>query len=135
MLSNKSLGNTFEKELQKIFHENGWWVHIFQQNSSGQPCDLIAAKNGKTYLIDAKVISGKGFPLSRIEDNQEYAMTMFKDRGNTDGWFAMKLPDGEIRLFTLWTLLALRQYQSSIPNEEILKDGISIERWLKKYGT
>ena len=134
-MTNKALGNAFEKRLQKILHQNGWWCHIFQQNSAGQPCDIIAAKNKVTCLIDAKVVSTeKGFDLHRIEDNQEFSMTMFKNCGNGEGFFFLELPDGEIRVFTLWTLTTLRNYQSHISLEEIYNDGMPIDKWLKKYG-
>ena len=65
-MSNRKLGNSFEAELCEILFENGFWVHNLAQNQAGQPADIIAARNKVAYLIDCKVCSGNGFPLSRV---------------------------------------------------------------------
>ena len=57
MSNNKKLGNDFESRFCEILYSEGFWVHNLAQNSAGQPADVIAARNGKTYLIDCKVCS------------------------------------------------------------------------------
>ena len=57
MATNKKLGNTFEAELCEILFEEGFWAHNLAQNQAGQPADVLAARNGRTYLIDCKVCS------------------------------------------------------------------------------
>lgn len=73
---NKTLGNHFEGELCELLAENGFWAHNLAQNQAGQPADVIAVKNDVAILIDCKVCSNDRFSLSRIEDNQEMAMTL-----------------------------------------------------------
>ena len=72
---NRTIGGKFEQDLSHILAENGFWVHVMQQNKAGQPADLIAVKGRYHTLIDCKVISDEnGFPFERVEENQKYAM-------------------------------------------------------------
>lgn len=87
---NKKLGNKFEKELSEILYNAGYWVHLLNQNKNGQPADIIAVKNKKAYLIDAKVCSLEKFAFKRVEENQQLSMQMFIDCGNTTPYFALK---------------------------------------------
>ena len=73
--SNKKNGNRFEEEFCKLLAEHGFWAHNMAQNQVGQPADVIAVKNGIPILIDCKECETNRFPLSRIEGNQEGAMT------------------------------------------------------------
>lgn len=91
-MSNKSVGNAFEREVCDILAGYGFWVHNFTQNKDGQPADIIAVKNGHAYLIDCKVCSTrKGFDPRRVEENQDLSMTMWHECGNGEGWFAVKI--------------------------------------------
>ena len=119
-MTNKKIGNDFESDFCEILFENGFWTHNLAQNASGQPADVIAARNGKTYLIDCKVCSNQGFALSRIEENQDLSMELWKDTGNGDGWFALKVEE-EIVMIPHFSIKALmREY------------GVKLERWIKK---
>ena len=52
-MSNKKLGNKFENEFADILaDEFGFWVHLLNQNKSGQPADIIAVKNIKSFLFN-----------------------------------------------------------------------------------
>ena len=77
-MSNKSAGTMFEREFAGKLAKNRFWVHRFQDNKNGQPCDVIAARNGKTYLFDCKDCAG-AFQLSRVEENQ-YNVFVSPDR-------------------------------------------------------
>ena len=88
--SNKTIGNSFETELCDLLADNGFWAHNLAQNQTGQPADVIAVKNDIAYLIDCKVCLNDRFPFSRIEDNQEGAMTLWEMRGNANCYFALK---------------------------------------------
>ena len=92
-MSNRKLGNNFEKELADVLFNKGYWVHLLKQSEAGQPADIIAVKNGKAFLIDAKVCSLGYFETSRIEPNQHLAMNMWETCGNHTGWFALKFDD------------------------------------------
>ena len=132
-MSNKKSGNQFETELCELLSAYGFWVHLLSQNSAGQPADVIAVKNGKAYLIDCKVCStDKGFALSRVEDNQELAMNLWRDCGNGSGWFAMKLPTDDIIMVPHFAIIAYRNSGSNMTAAEIFETGKPIEKWVMK---
>lgn len=95
---NRTIGGRFEEELCEILASNGWWAHNLAQNQVGQPADVIAVKRDIAVLIDCKVCANDRFTLSRIEGNQEGAMTLWKTRGNCFCYFAMKMTDGTIHM-------------------------------------
>ena len=130
-MNNKRLGNSFEAEFCEILFENGFWTHNLAQNASGQPADVIAARNGKTYLIDCKVCSVRGFALSRMEGNQDLSMELWKACGNGEGWFAVLIGE-QIAMIPHFTVKALRYQQSYMNELEIREFGTPLEKWLKK---
>lgn len=130
-MTNKKIGNDFESDFCEILFENGFWTHNLAQNASGQPADVIAARNGKTYLIDCKVCSNQGFALSRIEENQDLSMELWKDTGNGEGWFAVLIGE-QIVMIPHFTVKALRAAQSHMNELELREYGTPLEKWLKK---
>lgn len=60
----------FERMLAKQLQEKGYWCHIFEYNSNGQPCDIVALRSGKSLLIDVKHCDNDSFQFSRVEQNQ-----------------------------------------------------------------
>ena len=130
-MSNRKLGNQFEQELCKLLSDAGFWTHNLAQNASGQPADVIAARNGKTYLIDCKVCSTRGFALSRMEENQDLSMELWKACGNGEGWFAVLIGE-QIAMIPHFTVKALRNQQSYMNELEIREYGTPLEKWLKK---
>ena len=129
--NNKKLGNTFENEFCEMMFMLNFWVHNLAQNKSGQPADVIAARNGKTYLIDCKVCSNRGFALSRMEENQDLSMELWKACGNGEGWFAVLIGE-QIAMIPHFTVKALRNQQSYMNELEIREYGTPLEKWLKK---
>lgn len=132
-MSNKSLGNSFEREFATILYNYGWWVHLLQQNQAGQPADLIAVRHGSAILVDCKVCSGDRFPLSRVEDNQDMAMTLWYDCGNGSAWFALKTPSGKVYMIPhirLHDMIA--RNQSSIAVKDLPQLATPLERWLSQ---
>lgn len=134
MATNRKLGNTFESEFCEMLFDKGYWVHNMAQNQAGQPADVIAVKNGKSFLIDCKVCENDTFPFSRIESNQHTAMRLWHDSGNGYGWFALKLSDGEVYMINHDLMIALSINQSSINRDLITHYGLALEGWLKKCG-
>lgn len=130
-MNNKKLGNEFERELSEILSGYGFWVHLLNANKSGQPADIIAVKNKKAYLIDAKVCSSNGFPLSRVEDNQDLAMDLWNDKGNGQGWFALKVKD-KIYMLPHYCIKSYMVKQSSLSLAEIVTLGKPIEKWVAR---
>lgn len=130
-MTNKKIGNDFESDFCEILFRNGFWTHNLAQNASGQPADVIAARNGKTYLIDCKVCSNQGFALSRIEENQDLSMELWKDTGNGDGWFALKVEE-EIVMIPHFSIKALMREKSVLNLTDIREYGVKLERWIKE---
>lgn len=129
--TNKKLGNKFETEFCEILFQEGFWTHNLAQNSAGQPADVIAVRNGKAYLIDCKVCVNDTFPFSRIESNQHTAMTLWRQSGNGDGWFALQLSNKDIYMIDHEVMTALSLNQSSIGEDLIPYYGLPLEMWLK----
>lgn len=131
-MTNKKLGNDFESQFCEILFNEGFWVHNMAQNASGQPADVIAARNGKTHLIDCKVCSTKGyFPLSRVEENQELSMELWEKCGNGTGYFAILLPGNRIYMVSHWWVRHFKEKQSSIREEEICNVGCPLTQWIE----
>ena len=128
---NRSTGNRFEQELSHLLAEDGFWVHVFQQNKSGQPADIIAVKGKFHTLIDCKVCDKGCFSFERIEENQRLAMSNFTRKSNELCYFALKLPDESIRMVSLSRLVTLmgrgrkRLAEKDMPTETWL-----LEDWL-----
>lgn len=112
-MNNKQLGNAFEREFCEVASNHGYWVHKFQDNKNGQPCDIIISKNKSSTIIDCKVCVNNTFVLSRMEENQILAMNKWLMTGNSAPYFALKLFDiednGVIRMIPFGTLLKLKE--------------------------
>ena len=132
MPTNKKIGNDFELELCELLSQNGFWCHMLNANKAGQPADILAVRNKIAYLIDAKVCSNRGFALSRVEENQELAMTLWDECGNGQGWFALKVPTGEIYMIPHFCIQAYKSRQSSLSFSEIHELGKPLGEWVKK---
>lgn len=133
MASNKKLGNDFETALCEALSQHGYWAHNLAQNQAGQPADVIAVKNGHAYLIDCKVCNSNGFPLSRVEENQDLAMQLWKSCGNGEGWFALKLGD-EVIMIPHVSIKIISEQKSRMNLKDIRKYGVSFERWVEMDG-
>lgn len=131
-MNNKILGNNFEQELCEKLSEYGFWTHNLAMNKAGQPADVIAVKNKIAYLIDAKVCSSRGFALSRVEENQDLAMDLWKECGNGQGWFALKVPTGEIYMLPHICVQAYKGRQAYLSFSEIHTLGKPLEKWVTK---
>ena len=132
MPTNKKIGNDFELELCELLSQNGFWCHMLNANKAGQPADILAVRNKIAYLIDAKVCSNRGFALSRVEENQELAMTLWDECGNGQGWFALKVPTEEIYMIPHFCIQAYKSRQSSLSFNEIHELGKPLGKWVTK---
>ena len=131
---NKKLGNDFEKELSEILYDAGYWVHLLNQNKNGQPADIIAVKNGKAYLIDAKVCMYEVFPFRRIEENQHLSMDMWIECGNVTPYFALKARN-EIYMVSYEFIKELsKQGKKQLNLEDMNKYGVRLAIWLRLKG-
>ena len=131
-MTNKKIGNDFEQELCEKLSECGFWCTNLAMNKAGQPADIIAVRNKIAYLIDAKVCSSRGFALSRVEENQELSMTLWEERGNGQGWFALQVPTGDIYMIPHICILGYRNVQSSLSCSEIHEIGTPLGKWVTK---
>jgi Holliday junction resolvase len=127
--SNRKVGTSFEHDLCNTLADYGFWAHNLAQNSAGQPFDVIAARNGNSYPIDCKVCEHDVFRLVRIEENQFSAMTLWKDTGNGEGWFALRLSDGEVRMIPLSTMVDFSFTKTVLSKRDIQSCGLPLEEW------
>lgn len=128
--TNRKTGTSFERELCEELSRYGFWAHNLAQNSAGQPFDVIAARDGKVYPIDAKVCEKDVFRLVRIEDNQFSAMTLWKDTGNGEGWFALKLSCGKVYMIPLSLMETYSHTKTVLSRSDILEVGVPLELWV-----
>lgn len=128
---NRTRGGRFEQELADRLAEDKFWCHVMQQNKSGQPADLIIVKGKYHTLMDAKVISDeKGFPFSRMEENQRLAMLTFCQRGGEDCWFAIRLPDGNVYVHSYSSLIMKESGGAKGLTEEQVRRGWTLDGWI-----
>ena len=130
-MTNKKDGLRFERRLCDILHRNGFWVHNIAQNHAGQPFDIIASKNNRAVIMDAKVCKNDRFPLSRIEENQRYAMNLWLKTGNSKAWFALELADGDI--FMMDYKYLQNWEKASLNEDDIIYYGVLLNSWLEDY--
>lgn len=129
---NRKVGTGFEKDLCLSLSSCGFWAHNLAQNSQGQPFDVIAARNGVSYPIDCKDCSKNIFKMERIEENQFSAMTLWKETGNGEGWFAIRLITGEVRFISFSTLLELSVLRTVLSANDIRRYGITLGEWVSQ---
>ena len=132
--SNKKSGSDFETDFCILASSAGFWAHCIKDNKNGQPADVIVSKNNTTALVDCKDCENDIFPLSRIEENQELAMTKWLSCGNLYADFALKTSDG-IRIIGIEELLELRdQGIKKLNLAQIIENSISFSEWVEVFG-
>ena len=127
---NRKTGTSFERDLCQELARHGFWAHNLAQNSAGQPFDVIAARNNRTYPIDCKVCEHDVFRLVRIEENQFSAMTLWRDTGNGEGWFALKMSSGEVYMIPLPVMETYSYTKTVLSRLDIQAAGILLEEWV-----
>jgi len=133
MASNRKVGTGFERDLALALAACGFWCHNLAQNSQGQPFDVIAARNGVSYPIDCKVCDKDVFRLDRIEENQASAMTLWLRTGNGDGWFALRMVNGEVYFLSFFFLSGCQTAGvRQLSREQIQTNGVRLSEWVKK---
>lgn len=132
MNTNRKTGTGFECELCRFLADKGFWAHNLAQNSAGQPFDVLAARNGKSHPIDCKVCENNIFVLSRIEENQFSAMTLWRDTGNGEGWFALKMNTGVVFMIPFSKMENACLLQSALSTTEIMQKGVLLSEWVKQ---
>lgn len=128
-MSNKKTGTEFERKFCQNLADKGFWVHNMAQNAQGQPFDVIAAKNGKSYIFDCKVCSKDVFRLSRIEDNQYLSMMLWNETGNGVGWFALELSDKKVYLMSLPDIVKIGETKRNLNRADIEQYGREFKGW------
>lgn len=116
---NKKIGNKYEVELARLLQKKGYWCHILEYNKNGQPCDIVAIKGDKSFLIDVKHCSTDRFQFNRIEPNQktcfEYAskvcgvknvgFALYFDNEQKFFWLPYETVQNSVRNFAIRTKL------------------------------
>jgi len=131
-MHNKKSGTQFERVFADILAQNRFWVHLFQDNKNGQPCDIIAAKDRRTYLFDCKNCEKDYFLVSRMEENQFNAMFLFRRTGNRDGYFVIQFPGEEIYLLRYWIIKVFIECGlKRLSKQDCARYGRSLSWWLR----
>lgn len=90
-MNNKQKGTAFERAMQEVYSQGGWWVHFISPDARGsQPFDIIAAKNGKVEVFDCKTCQSNIFKIERLEDNQILAFEKWIRCGNSTPFVAVE---------------------------------------------
>lgn len=129
---NRRVGTGFEKQLCMSLSGYGFWAHNLAQNSQGQPFDIIAACNGKSYPIDCKDCAKDIFKMERIEENQSSAMFLWRETGNGEGWFALRMTNGAVYFLPFSKLESLSLLKTVLSASEIRQFGVPLGEWVKK---
>lgn len=82
-------GLQFQRHICETLSEHGFWAYETINKQSGQPVDVIAAKNNVPYIVECKVTHKKRFPFDNVADNQIMACKKFTKCGNSESWFAV----------------------------------------------
>lgn len=129
---NRTSGGRFEQEFAELLGKNGFWAHVMQQTKAGQPSDIIAVRGKFHTLIDCKECEQGFFAFSRIEENQRLAMKMFFRRCGELCYFALKLPDGSIRMVSMERCDTLRNRgKNRISEKEMETETWNLDSWLE----
>ena len=111
-------------------------MHVMQQNRSGQPADIIAVRGHFHTLIDCKVCENGVFPFERIEENQRSAMHMFFRKAGELCYFALKLPEGEIRMVSLQRLETLsNRGKHRLTEKDFRSETWPLDEWIQASRT
>ena len=129
---NRRVGTGFEKQLCINLSGYGFWTHRMAQNSQGQPFDIIAARNGKSYPIDCKDCSKDIFKMERIEENQSSAMFLWRETGNGEGWFALRMTNGAVYFLPFSKLESLSLLKTVLSASEIRQFGVPLREWVEQ---
>ena len=129
---NRRVGTDFEKQLCMILSGYGFWAHNLAQNSQGQPFDIIAARNGKSYPIDCKDCAKDIFKMERIEENQSSAMFLWRETGNGEGWFALRMTNGAVYFLPFSKLESLSLSKTVLSASEIRRFGVPLREWVEQ---
>lgn len=128
--TNRKDGTGFERQLCLSLAGYGFWAHNLAQNNQGQPFDVIAARSGKTYPIDCKACAKDIFKMERVEENQSSAMVLWRETGNGEGWFALKMSNGSVYFIPFSTLEHLSCLKKVLSASEIREHGIPLREWV-----
>ena len=129
---NRKVGTGFERDLCLRLSGCGFWAHNLAQNSQGQPFDIIAARNGKSYPIDCKDCAKDIFKMERIEENQSSAMFLWRETGNGEGWFALRMTNGAVYFLPFSKLESLSLLKTVLSASEIRQFGVPLREWVEQ---
>lgn len=123
----KKLAANYERELQRKFWDNGFvCFRIAGSGSSTLPAaDLVAIKNGKTYIIEVKTSRNGSIYLN---DTQLRELELIKEVG-VEVYIAVKFIGSKKG----WILIDLDKVlkDNKLTIERLERDGIKLEDFVK----
>ena len=96
----KSKGSVFERQLIKMFWDSGWAASRVAGSGSSSffSPDVIAGKNGRVIVIEAKVSSSKKKYLTKEEVLQ---LKEFSKIFGAEAWIAVKFKNNNVKFVSL----------------------------------
>lgn len=91
-IQNKT-GKKFELEWAEKLKNNGYWAYLFP-NKQGQPCDIISAKDNRSYFWECKTCKSDTFDCKRLEANQRTASKYIRSCGNDNYFIVIRFKSG-----------------------------------------
>ena len=103
--NNQERGKDLEKRWMAYLHNRGFWVRFMHPAPDGsQPFDILALKGAGNQglamvcAFDCKTLSGKRFPLGRVEDNQLTAFELLNRKGIHNTYFVVETEYNKVYL-------------------------------------
>lgn len=113
--------------LCELLQDKGFWVYQTINKPSGQPVDVIASRDNKTYIFEVKHCSNDYFQLSRVEDNQIMSIERYNQCGNGNAYFTLYYEKHkQLIILDSDYVINLIGKQSSIKYENAIKHSIEI---------
>lgn len=112
--------------------EHGW-AHCLKDNQNGQPFDVIAAKEMELLMyLTARTAKAGSFRLSRIEENQHNAMSLWSSTGKPSvTLFAIRMQGMVILAPYRMLAIMMESGTKQATRIELMRCGRLFERWIE----
>lgn len=130
-MSNKKIGEDFEKELLEILKLNNFWATKLKEKEIGGPFDIVATKNNLFFSLEAKNIKkGTKFQTSRIEPNQISAFKRLSEVGSSNYSFFVFKAENEV--FLIHSKDVINEIKLGNSSLDVSK-GMKLANWLESF--
>lgn len=115
------IGKLTEEAIVQELYNLGYWTHLIASTNGGQPFDIIASRNQKTWFFDVKSIqSAKRFNFQRVEANQITAFRLLEACGTDTCGFILVFKKYQVVKFAKFSDFDFEQETSVAYDDERL---------------